>query len=318
MFNLLNRSLALVSLCSCLMASAWESEIRAASAFVEQGDYNSAEQTLRSAVRLAETGQQSATAWNNLGSVFADQGRYHEAENAFRRSIRLWEKHCGIDCPPKANALNNLGGLLVDLGRLKEAQRHITQSLDLRRRNQATLDPTPALNNLALVQLEQRRYQAAESSLREALVRCSAENARCSGRIVSIYHNLALAMARQGRQGESIAMFHKAIETGERLWKPGHPALGWTYLELASAYTKSEQYDLAEPLFDKVLKIHSLGPHPMIHRALEDYGKLQLLRNRKAEGKSLLHQARQMKTLCEARERAAGHVVDFETLKANL
>jgi tetratricopeptide (TPR) repeat protein len=312
--------LVLICVSFALTASEWESAIKASSALVEQGRYAEAEQQLRTALQLAGSDAQAATAWNNLAGVYVDQGRYHEAQHAYRSSLRLWEKIEGADGSRKANALNGLGGVLVDLGRLQEAERCITRSLALRRSAPEELRPdlAPALNNLALVQLAQRRYREAELTITEAFSECQHERTRCVSAVMPMYHNLGLAKAGMGRYDEAISDFFRAIALGEKQFRPDHPKLRWTYLEAARIYVRLNKDSLAAPLLERILshgETYTERPDPLLGFAMKEYGRLLRRQNKKEEGKAMSQRA---DALLAASERANvdRHVVDFATLRS--
>lgn len=318
--TLLIALLLLPLLCAQEAGSLWKTEIRAATALILAGQYQEAESHLRTALRLASNDGQSATTWNNLGSLYADLGRHSEAENAFRRSLRLWDKYEGDGSEAKANPLNSLGGLLVDQGRIKEAEQNISMSLALRRGNSDKLDVTPALNNLALVRLGQRRYRDAQALLSEALAVCQAADRLCTVARAPMHHNLALAQIGLGQDRAAIREFLASIEVGEAAFGGGHPKLGWTYFELASASMKLGNDALAESLFEKILAMQErfrLGPHPLTMSALERYSSLLTRQNRKAEAKRLRRQAKAMKTELAGLARPERQAVDWETLRAS-
>lgn len=302
----------------CVYASSWQSEIQTAAGLTQEGRYGPAESHLRAAIRLASNDGQAATTWNNLGSVYVDMGRYQEAENALRRSLRLWDKYSGADSEAKANALNSLGGLLVDQGRIKEAERYIAMSLELRRNSPTGLDVTPALNNLALVKLAQRRYREAQALLADALARCEGAGRPCTVARAPIHHNLARTLTGLGRDRESIPFFLASIAAGEEAFGPSHPKLGWTYFELASVSMKLGNDALAASFFEKILtmrKSHRLGPHPLVTVTLERYSRLLKRQNRNAESRALMRQARAMKAELVDQNRLEGHAVELGSLR---
>jgi tetratricopeptide (TPR) repeat protein len=311
--------LSFFCLSGSLVASTWESEVQTAAALALRGDYTAAESRLRQSLSLAKSEDQTATTWNNLGAVLVDLGRLPEAESAFRRSLQVWTKYCGKDCPSSAYPLNSLGGLLIDLGHLHEAELFLNESLALRRRFPEALDPSPTLSNLALLSLTKRDYRAAEKSLLELLVACPANKAHCLATNVTAHHNLALALAGQKRTAESVDAFRRAIQLGESLYGPRHPKLGWTFLECASALVKAGELVPAEPLYKTVLEIGDsagLGPHPLIYRAMEEYGALQMRLHHKPEAQALRKQARQLRSLHEERLRASAQAIHIDSLRA--
>lgn len=302
-----------------LSASTWEAEIHHAAALTQRGDYANAELRLRNCLHLAKSLDQKATTWNNLGSVLVDLSRLFEAESAFRESIKLWTRHCGPDCPSSAYPLNSLGSLLIDIGKFKDAERYLIQSLNLRRQFPNEHDASPALSNLALLRLAKRDYKGAEKSIIELLEACPATKSHCLAANGAAQHNLALALAGQGRHWESIDIYRQAIKQAESLYGHAHPKLGWTYLELASAYALTSQDTLAVPLYKTVLELaqrNNLGPHPLVYRAMEEYAAMQMRHHRKAAAESLLRQARQVKSTYRQILRDSGQAVHIDSLRA--
>lgn len=69
------------------------------------------------------------------------------------------------------------------------------------------------------------------------------------------------------------------LETKEKQLGPDHQEVAEISTNLAMVYTQQGQYDLAQPLLERVLKIHEkrYGPnHPNVAHALTDLAVLYL------------------------------------------
>lgn len=98
----------------------------------------------------------------NWGTVLASMQRHADAERAYRRALAFK--------PDFVHALLNLGHQLEHLGRIDEALAQWQQVVQHTERDAGAIDlRLHAMNNLARVQEQQRRYDAAEQWLVQSL-----------------------------------------------------------------------------------------------------------------------------------------------------
>ncbi len=97
----------------------------------------------------------NAQAWNNLGILEFERRAFSDAENAYRRSLDIDSRF--------APAWNNLGNALARLGRDDEAHAAYTRAIAL------MAGYSEAMINDALCFREERKFEAAEGRLRQAL-----------------------------------------------------------------------------------------------------------------------------------------------------
>ena len=104
--------------------------------------------------RLVDQAPESDGVWNNIGNVFLALGRDEEAAAAFTRSIEL------VESP---QVWSNLARAWRRRGALEQSERACRRALEM------APDHGPALHNLALVLLVQRRYEEGVATALQAM-----------------------------------------------------------------------------------------------------------------------------------------------------
>jgi tetratricopeptide (TPR) repeat protein len=144
----------------------------------DRGDIADAEPLLRQALEtsravLGEDHPNVGAGWNNLGLVRLDQGDFAGAEPMFRRALAIRRQHFGERHYSLENSLGNLATALREQGKLEDAAALFEEALARAREGPGDNDPAVAKQsvNVARVHLLRRDYAAAETLLRDALLR---------------------------------------------------------------------------------------------------------------------------------------------------
>ncbi|HEY1350567.1 MAG TPA: tetratricopeptide repeat protein, partial [Ktedonobacteraceae bacterium] len=196
----------------------------------ERGQYQEAEELLRSALFLQERGaDHDDLAWARtaltLAWLYECEGKYQEAEPLALRAVSLRERLLGPDHPSTATSLNNLAGLYESQGRYSDAEPLYQRALALTERLLGPDHPDTAtsLNNLAYLYQQQGRYSDAEPLLRQALsIREHVFGPEHPDTANSLWW-LAVLATQCKRIQEAQLLYQRAISIYERTLGGAHP-----------------------------------------------------------------------------------------------
>jgi Flp pilus assembly protein TadD len=225
--------------------------LRAGMANENTGNHKGAERAYRRGLEIAPD---DAELRNALGWTLFQEGRSAEAVTEYERALR-------VD-PELVKAHNNLALALVELGRLEEAASHYRSSLELEPKAEIysdlgftmarlghpdearadyqkalALDPdcASAHLNLAVTFVQAGAFGEAESHYRQAL----------PGRPTAETHNgLGYALARQGRTGDAVAEFRKAIDVDPK-YTPAYNNLAGALAQQGKLEEAAHYYELS-------------------------------------------------------------------------
>jgi tetratricopeptide (TPR) repeat protein len=230
------------------------------------GDAPAAETALRRAYEIArrDDAPHLAEDAENLAEILASSGRKAEALPLFQQA--------GTGTNPKvaALALSNLATLETE-----RAEDHYRGAIEAEKRAE---NPDPKriailLNNLALALEQKKDYQGAESLLRNALTRQSAESPAAA----STMNNLGSLLETEGRHQQAEIFERRAMRILEQKLGPWNSELATSCTNLADIlWTKGDRASAAD-LYRRALVIDEsvYGPeNPEVAGDLVNYGTL--------------------------------------------
>lgn len=148
----------------------------------EEGKSVEAEQVLREQLDLLKSSglrdddPHISITFHNLGLVLFDQGKYEDARKVLERAVELRKKY---DPEPQRNvaiSLLSLGGAYFHQGKLREAEAVALQARSILAEipdDKKTRSDLAAVmrsdHNLALIYVEKKNYEAAETSYKRAI-----------------------------------------------------------------------------------------------------------------------------------------------------
>jgi tetratricopeptide (TPR) repeat protein len=169
-------------------------------AFRRKGAYDRAIQDFDEAIRLRPG---LAEAFSNRGTIYADKGAYNRALQDFDQAIRLK--------PDYAEAFNNRGNLYRIKGAYDRAIQDFDQAIRLKP------DNALAFTNRGNAYVGKGEYDRAIQDFDEAIRRSPDYPAAASGRKLAYLtkgeHDRAIHAIQEGRLGDAIAHFQRAIES---------------------------------------------------------------------------------------------------------
>ncbi|MFA6210575.1 MAG: tetratricopeptide repeat protein [Candidatus Obscuribacterales bacterium] len=276
----------------------WDKASEAGVSALEKGQFLKAEQSLKTALKIARTNGGSneyiATSIGNLAAAENALGKAKEAEALFKESIAMLEK----DSKLKSDLYSTLSNLAVcysDNGRpteaakvyqrlvtamskdpkvnpletaryldllveIEQSQGHLTaalpfcaQSLALKEKARVPDEVlVNALSRLANLNYFLGRYKEAETINKRALAIDQKRSNFVSA--ASAHNNLAMIYTAQGRYNEAEAAFKRCLPVFEN-GSGDKEQLAETLTNFGNLYMDKEQPELAEPLYQRELKI---------------------------------------------------------------
>jgi len=198
---------------------------------------------------------------------------FAEYEAALARSRHILERLAGApvnDPALRVGAINAKAGALQYLLRLGEAEVLLLEAVNISEganENNLIGERLEALRGLAQVYSDGFRFEPAIATYEQALAETRAwSDPRAVGALVSLLNDLAVTYLRRQQYAEAEPLLREALERGEELYGPDHPALLTSISNLAGSLRQQGRAEEALPLYQRARKrIHALhGPdHPM-------------------------------------------------------
>lgn len=203
----------------------------------------------------------SATA--SYARTIHKRGRYHDAMLLQRQILKSREKVFGIGHRATHESLNALGSDLQTLGQYREAEEIHRRELVEKQR---LLNGKPedigmqadvfiAMNNVARVLSNQRRFAEAEQLHQEALDKGQLALGRFHPDIFITRGELAGAVRDQHRLDEAERMYNALLKDRLELLGDRHPDTLITVSNLATVYARQGNHQKAEDTYRKALRI---------------------------------------------------------------
>lgn len=205
--------------------------LKLSQAYSSMGELVKAEEVVREGLRRFST---DAGLWGQLGTVSVQLRQFTDAEASFRKAIELGDQ--------KVTTLNSLVAVLSRLGKKEEADR-LRSSQE--QTNSLGKDSEIAPNGEVRVN-EDKGFQ---DQYRKAL------------------HRLSVPLLRNA---SAVALANHRSELAERwglLAMAEDPSNGELYMDLSSVYRKSNQYEKALVVHEKLLELQPANPYNYINLA---------------------------------------------------
>lgn len=163
---------------------------------------------------------------------------------------------------------------------------------------QEHLDVASSLNNLALINRDQGRYNDAEPLLQKAL----SIRKRLLGDehpdVATSLNNLALIYKDQGRYNDAEPLFQEALAMRKRLLSDEHPDVASSLNNLAALYNNQTRYNEAELLLQQALamRLRLLGDeHPDVATSLNNLALVYKVQGRYNDARALFQEVLTMR-----------------------
>ena len=187
-----------------------------------------------------------------LAAVERDDSRLDEGIALAREAV----ERAGADVHAKARALNELGvGLLMREQDLAGARAALVASLDAYR-SWPDADPVRiaiAEGNLAAVDLNEGKLDAAESGFRGAVAALAPRLGDVHPEVTALLYNLARLEERRGKLEEAEAHFGRVLAAETQVLGADHPDVAIDRTRLAYVQSERGNYAVAEKTFAEAL-----------------------------------------------------------------
>lgn len=212
------------------------------------------------------------------------QRHMNRSEAARHMAARNWseaEKHLTLALSERRHANTQRLDLLLALkeaqrkqGKSAEAERTVLQAVDLAAAAQSTGLQSRALDALADVQLDQKKYADVEDTVTriEKLERSFAEPD--FKRIASSKRKLGTALLHGGHPAEAMKAFEQGADLSEKVFGPEHPETADSFVELGALYREQGNHAEAQRCFRRALQIHRTVCGADSHQATADLAQL--------------------------------------------
>ncbi|MCA9201105.1 MAG: tetratricopeptide repeat protein, partial [Planctomycetales bacterium] len=229
----------------------------------------------------------------NLATVAGQTADFQRAEDLYNQALLRLDQVPEGCLEEIAGLENNLGRLAYEQGKWQDARKLLSLSLSRLHGSRSAAEAT-ALNNLGLVDFEERKFNAAETCFRTALeieVELFGESHPATARTMQ---NLGRVLRDRKQFDEARNLFQRSIDINLEFYGTDHPDLARTYSNLGQLEQQVEKYAEAERCFEESLRIHQLvhgDKHPSIAIALVNIGNLYVMQKRFDDAVKLFQKA---------------------------
>jgi tetratricopeptide (TPR) repeat protein len=247
------------------------------------------------------TGEQSeefAKALKNSALLDFETGGLQDSLKKNTQTLAIENALPSVSFADKALTLNNLGLVLATLERLKPAERAYRESIQLVE-GHASLQPMLArtLNNLAMVEKQERRLDLADQHARRALDLAQSQPTAEKTTLASIWNSIGLIALDQNRLSEAETSFERARALWVATVGQSHASYAATLSNLAMVASRRHRHKEAEQLFEQALEIaeRNFGAsHPQVASGLTNLAAELVHQKRYAEALQNFERAEQI------------------------
>ncbi len=252
----------------------------------QEGNYPQAKQMLQRALQRRESAlgaehPQVATILNQIGDLDSAQGHYADAIEAVRRTLDLRTKSLGSRHPEVIQAKVTLGELLVIQERFGEASELMGEVVK-RLENEESPDRLPlatGLLNLALLEMEEGRYEQSQAHLDRAMAISERAVGSEHPLMALVLDGLGSLASHQRNFSEAAADHQRALRIRQQASREDDLSRATTLAGLGVAWRGLRRFREARSAIAEALSIREekLGVHhPLTGFAHCEMGKLSL------------------------------------------
>ncbi len=213
----------------------------------------------RLAVRIAAWATPFAKEWHRKRHLNRVEGARHLAARNWSEA----ERHLQLALAERRHSNGHRLDLLLALkeaqrkqGKSAEAEQTVLQAVDLAAAAQSIGFQSRALDALADIQLDQKKYSEVEDTVAriEKLERSFAEPD--FKRIAASKRKLATALLHEGRPADALKAFEQAVLLSEKIFGPDHAETADSFTELGARYREQGNHVEAQRCLRRALQIH--------------------------------------------------------------
>jgi tetratricopeptide (TPR) repeat protein len=213
------------------------------------GRFHDAELLLTDSVKQLQSGNAPPTdlarMLGHLAGAYQAEGDLARAESTALQAQELCAGRGEVPARDRVNLQVLLAGIFVDQRRYEEAESLLRETLPAVNDQQAV----GAYNSLAAISLARNGFAEAEEFSRIALDRARSGLPREHPSTAMVLNNLAQACRFQGKHLQAESYYRRAIETWESVLGPSHPDVAKGLMNLAGFYHDRGREAGAEDLY---------------------------------------------------------------------
>jgi tetratricopeptide (TPR) repeat protein len=239
-------------------------------------------------VRADDDKNKEAAVFNNFGIELKRLGKLDEAQTNFEKAMHLY-----TDPKDVAAVLLNLASVYHLQGKLQSEEAALSQAVS-KFGDAKVPEVAIALSQLADVELNFDRYDAAESCFKQALVIDATVYGAHSRETAQDRSMLGRVYLAQGRYSDAERLYRDALADAQAANGAEHPDVATAMSNLALCYMSEQKLDEAQALLDKALAIRkkALGEdHPAVARSMSNLADVYSSRLQWAHAENLVQQA---------------------------
>jgi tetratricopeptide (TPR) repeat protein len=277
---------------------------------MDEGRYVSAEQDIKEALQLLQTGDAAPTV--ETADLLAQYGRFYltaksdygAASDMFKQALAIYRTSPNDEAPLIATTLSQLASAATWSGKYEEAEDYQTKALNIFRATTSSKFPdhNVALATLGLIQTKLGKYAEAEQSLNEALQVETKVFGTDNPRSAAIESDLAELYELEGDIDRALHAAKEALRIG-MLRKDKNVTTGYYYDGLAILYLKAGDLPQAEANMRAALAVYAAvlpARHLYVATGEQLLGEVHLRRHALAEAERELRTALELETSLKA------------------
>lgn len=278
--------------------------------YASEEEFSKAERAYSDALRIYNVRgdqNQRALMLHNIGMLYSILGRSDDALRAVNQGRKLAKAASTQDPSITALLLNGLGIIHYRRGQDGKAEKYFNQLLQLIESSSVQFERSKALNNLASVYFNQRRFKQAKEVYTRALQTKEAEVGLVHHDLIGTLNGLGAVNTQMGNYAEAIDHYRRAL--GILRSADFAPSAARILHQLSLTYSLSGQKDEAQTALAEAAELAraNLEKAPDLAAILNDYAGVLKNQGRTREADELSRQAKQARTV-------SGMVVRAQTL----
>lgn len=255
-------------------------------AFRKQGDYQSAENSLQEAIKVAKSDADKIKVFNAFGGLYMQAGKDKESESYLRQAVALAEKLLPADSTELASYLDNLSVSCGNNKKFADADAFNKRASAIYKAHlnepNATLDLVKVLDNRGGILLAQKKLSEAEKIYVEAIDLAKNYSQTPPELLACMEDNLGGVYALEGELTKSEESRVNALSLLESSLGFTHPDTIKTQKNLAYVYARQGKYkeaaDLLKSAIEKLKKSGNVNSR-LLQSCMSDLASVEQLKS---------------------------------------
>ena len=210
---------------------------------------------------LEENAANSSSTYINIASAYKEQGDFESALKYYYKSLELLDKEQDSNCITVYNSIASVYQEMGNYDMATEIYRKvlniISSGLNDYRVDINSFDIGTTYNNLATILREQHKYKEAIQLYNKALVVFKETFHNEHPSVATTLNNLAIVYCDLGEYAHALQYYYEALLIREKILGLNHPDTAKTYIGIADIYNMQKDYEKSIMLYEKALNIYN-------------------------------------------------------------